>query len=101
MIVYNVTVNVHHEILNEWLLWMKDTHLPEVMATQMFERYYMFKLLSRQDDEMGETYVIQYYAESMDKYNRYQQEFAPALQAKTGNLFGDSIVAFRTIMELI
>ena len=32
MIVYNVTVSVDENITSDWLAWMKDEHIPEVMA---------------------------------------------------------------------
>ena len=101
MISYNVTVNVEDEIREEWLNWMKSTHLPEVMATGMFLSHQMFRLITMQVDETGTTYVIQYFLESMDHYNRYQKEFAPALQAQTRKAFGEKFTAFRSVMEQV
>ncbi|MFY8191068.1 MAG: DUF4286 family protein, partial [Bacteroidia bacterium] len=59
MIIYNVTINVEDSIHQEWLAWMQEKHLAEVMATGMFSSYKMLKLLSRQEDETGTTYAIQ------------------------------------------
>ena len=36
MLVYNVTVKVNTDIHEEWLEWMKKTHIPEVLATGYF-----------------------------------------------------------------
>jgi len=36
MIIYNVTVSVDNEVHEMWLAWMRNTHLPEVMATGYF-----------------------------------------------------------------
>jgi hypothetical protein len=36
MIVYNVTINLDHDIHDEWVKWMKEKHLHDVMATGMF-----------------------------------------------------------------
>lgn len=101
MIIYNVTLNIEDSAHDEWLSWMKATHIPEVMATGLFIDYTMSKLLTRQHDETGSTYVIQYLVEHMENYNKYQAEFAPALQAKTKALFDGKFVAFRTLMEKI
>ncbi|MFN4082820.1 MAG: DUF4286 family protein [Bacteroidia bacterium] len=100
MIVYNVTININADVHDEFIDWFKHIHLPEVMQTGMFTEYKFYKLLTRQHDENGDTYVVQYFAKNIDDYNRYQQEFAPALQQKTKSKFGDSVLAFRTIMEL-
>ena len=36
MIVYNVTVNIDKNIVDDWLTWMKEIHIPEVMKTGFF-----------------------------------------------------------------
>jgi hypothetical protein len=37
----------------------------------------------------------------MAHYEKYQAEFAPALQAETQKYFGGKFVAFRTLMEKV
>jgi hypothetical protein len=101
MIVYNVTLNIEDETHDAWLMWMKETHIPQVMATGMFVEYSFCRLLDRQEDETGTTYVIQYVAKTMAEYEKYQHDFAPALQAETRRLFDGKFVAFRTVMEKI
>jgi hypothetical protein len=100
MIVYNVTLNVEDEIHEQWLYWMKNEHLPQVMATGMFENYKMMRLISRQDDETGQTYAIQYYCKDMATYELYQQDFAPKLQAETRKKFDGKFIAFRTLLQI-
>lgn len=99
MIVYNVTINVHDEIAEEWVKWMQEIHLPQVMGTGMFENYSMYKLLTRQKDEEGITYCIQYKCKSMDLYERYDQEYAPALREETNKRYAGKFFAFRSLME--
>jgi hypothetical protein len=101
MIIYNVSVHVEDAIHDEWLVWMKTKHLPDVMQTGMFVEYKMAKLLTRQEDETGITYIIQYYAKTMQDYETYVAEYAPALKAETAKRYGDKILAFRTLMEEI
>ena len=45
MIVYNVTINLEPNIHEEWVKWMKEKHLSDVMATGMFTSYRFLKLL--------------------------------------------------------
>jgi Domain of unknown function (DUF4286) len=99
MIVYNVTINLEPNIHEAWVKWMKEKHLADVMATGMFTSYKFLKLLSKQEDEVGETYAIQYFAETMENYERYVAEFAPTLQKDGRDLFGEQFYAFRTLLE--
>ena len=36
MILYNVTIKVDHDIHDEWMEWMKQTHIPQVLETGLF-----------------------------------------------------------------
>ncbi len=100
MIIYNVTVNVEKSIVEEWLLWMKNTHIAEVMQTNMFEKYTLLKLLNEEYTEHP-TFAIQYFAKSQENINQYLKEFAPALRQKTEVKYGNKVMAFRTFLEII
>lgn len=99
MIVYNVTVNVDLDIHDEWLKWMKDVHILEVMQTGLFFENRMFKVMV--DEEAGVTYSIQYSCNNMNDYNTYQQQHAPALQQKHKQKYGEKFVAFRTLLQKV
>jgi prophage antirepressor-like protein len=101
MIVYNVTINADDAVANAFEEWMKQEHLPEVMASGKFVGFSFYKLLTRQEDETGQTFVVQYQANNMADFEDYTTNFAPALQAKTKEKFGNSVVAFRTVMKQI
>jgi hypothetical protein len=99
MITYNVTINIEDDVHQQWLSWMINKHIPDVMETKLFSDYKIMKIISRQEDETGQTFAIQYRAENIENYNIYQKDFAPQLQAETQKLFGGKFVAFRTLLE--
>ncbi|HLG34236.1 MAG TPA: DUF4286 family protein [Bacteroidia bacterium] len=99
MIIYNVTVNVDDSIHDEWLKWMKEVHIPDVMKTGMFKEYRLCKVLS--DEDSGRTYSFQYVCDNMDMFEKYRNEFSPALRKQVTEKFGDKFVAFRTLLEVI
>ncbi len=101
MILYNVTINVDENIHLEWVQWMKKTHIPEVMATGKFIDFKMFKVITRQPDETGVTYSVQYFAKTLADYESYKADFGPALQIKTMQKYGDALMAFRTVLETV
>lgn len=99
MILYNVTLSVEASIADEWLTWMKDTHINDVMGTGLFTSFEIYKVLLQKEDEL--TYSVQYFVESMSKLQQYQAKHAQQLQAKHINRYGDKIVAFRTVLESV
>ncbi len=100
MILYNVTVKIEHNTHQDWLAWMKATHIPEVMKTGIFKEYKISRLLYI-DETDGITYAIQYVCDDMNSFRHYQDEFAKALQADHTNRYKDKFVAFRTLMEVV
>ena len=100
MIVYNNTIKIDQFIEEAWLQWLLQEHIPEIMALGLFTEWKMFRLLE-QDDTEGMTFVIQYFAPSLENYYRFTEEFAPALQRRSFDKWGDRFIAFRTVMEVV
>lgn len=98
MYIYNVTVNIEEEAHDEWLAWMKETHIPDVMETKMFISNRMLEVLV--DGEHGRTYSIQYEVKDMETVMLYQQVYAPKLQQDHKDKFEGKFVAFRTMLRL-
>lgn len=100
MILYNVTIKTEPSISEEWLKWMKEEHIPEVLATGCFTRATILRLLEVDDSE-GPTHAIQYLAESKALYNRYIEKFADELRKKTMEKWGSRFIAFRSVMQVV
>jgi len=99
MILYNITVSVNLECTKEWLEYMINEHIPEVMNTGHFRDY---KLCRVQGDEQGgETYAVQYLAFSADAFNAYNTNCAPAIQADFLKKWGSKAAVFRTILPVL
>lgn len=98
MYIYNVTIKVTKDIVDDWVRWMKEEHMDEVIATGMFDRYHFYELIEPLDEE-GRTFVAQYVTDRQERYQRYIDEFAPGLREKGYKRFGDRFIAFRSVMR--
>lgn len=98
-IIYNVTIQVEHEIAEEWLSWMKEVHIPDVMATGMFESYQIARIIK--DSPEGINYAVQYICQDMKTLHQYQIKHAQKLQAEHTDRYKGKFVAFRTLMEIV
>lgn len=99
MYIYNVTVNVSDDIHTEWLKWMRETHIPDVMKTGCFIDSQLVKVLYVEDE--GHTYSVQYKFLEMSDIEKYQKEFADGLQAESKIKFENKYTAFRTLLQII
>jgi len=100
MILYNVTINIHESVHDQWMQWMQEKHIGDVLATGKFSAARMVKVLV-EEDMGGTTYSIQYTTDSKETLQRYYDEDAPRLREEGLKLFGDKMLAFRTELELI
>lgn len=100
MIIYNVTIQLHHSIHSQWLAWMNTEHIPEMIATGCFIKGTVLKLLEVDETE-GPTYAIQYFAESKANYNRYIEIFATEMRQKSFDKWGNRFIAFRSVMQVV
>ena len=98
MFLYNVTVGIDKDVEQEWLQWMKDQHIPNVMDTGMFVEYRIYKVLHDQE-EGSVSYSVQYFAKTINHVTLYFEKFAPALLEQHRTRFRDKHVAFMTLLE--
>jgi hypothetical protein len=100
MIIYNVTTHVSNTIIEAWLDWMKNKHIPEILKTECFTKFQLVRLLETDETE-GQTYATQYYAENEDKYREYLDKHANRLREDAEKSWGNKIISFRSIMEIL
>lgn len=98
MIVYNVTTRIRWDILEAWLTWQTEEHIPAILATGLFDNHHLFRLLD-QDEEEGPTFITQLITTSHERYRQFIMEYGPALQQTGWEKWGDRFISFRTVME--
>ncbi len=99
MYIYNVTINIEETVHDQWLEWMQQEHIPEMLATGKFSKALLSKVLV--EEEMGGiTYSVQYTTSSKEMLQRYYDENAEELRAKS-NRFAGKFVAFRTELAIV
>ena len=95
-VVYSVIVQVDEAVASEWVEWMRDVHIPEVMATGCFEAWEMRRCLEPAEDG-GPVYEIRYLCATLEQYRQYQETHAPALQAAHSERYGGRVKASRRL----
>ena len=100
MYIYNVTTNIEKSAHEEWLTWMKETHIPDVLATGKFLNAKMSKVLV--EEEMGGvTYSVQFTTIDRETLEKYYLEDSKRLRQDATKLFAGKFVSFRTELEIV
>lgn len=100
MYIYNITINIDESIHDQWLDWMQNKHIKDVLSTKKFTSARLVKVLV--DEEMGGiTYSVQYFAPSKQHLNEYHLQHADLLRQEGLKLFADKMLTFQTELEII
>src|SRR5690606_37131784 len=92
--------NIDESVHDQWLSWMQNKHVNEVLATGKFIKAKLVKVLV--DEDMGgATYSVQYLTDSKASLESYYKEDAPRLREEGLRLYGDKMLAFRTDLQVI
>jgi len=100
MYIYNITTNIEESVHDEWLVWMREVHIPDVLATGKFLNAKMSKIMV-EEDMGGISYSVQFTTLSKEELLRYYSEDAPRLREEAHKRFPNKFVSFRTEMEIV
>jgi len=99
MIQYNQTVNIEQSAEADWLQWMKEQQIPDMLATGMFVQARMFRLLDIEESAGTATYAVQLMTETREHLDIYQMKYEPSLDKAHEKRYGSQAVSFRTMMK--
>jgi hypothetical protein len=99
MIIFNDTVIVEEAVHEQWLKWIKEVHIPAVMATGHFKSYQVLNVIDSPNE--GVTYCIQYHAENIESFNQFYRQHLHRLQDIHAQQFENQFVIFNTLMQTV
>lgn len=98
-VLYNITFKIDKHIESQWLTWMREVHIPEMMGTQCFIQSKMNKMLFI-DEEDGVTYTIQYLCDNLKALQKFHATHANLFFEIHDNKFKSHYVSFQSVMEI-
>ena len=99
MIIYNETFIVEESIAPNWLIWIKDNHIPAILGTGFFDSYKVMTVLDSPNE--GITYCFQYYTDSIERYSPFYYTHREKFHQLHNAQFENQFVLFTTLMETV
>ncbi|MBB3054912.1 DUF4286 family protein [Mucilaginibacter gotjawali] len=99
MIIFNDTVIIEEAVQEKWLKWIKEVHIPAVMATGYFKSFQILNVIDSPNE--GVTYCIQYRADSIGDFNQFYSKHLHRLQEAHNQEFENHFVIFNTLMQTV
>lgn len=100
MYIYSVTININNEAETEWLNFMQNKHIADVLNAGYFTKAIMRRAESNADENTT-TYNIEYLTETAENYKAYLQNTAPVLQKDVSDRFAGKFTAQRVFYEIV
>lgn len=100
IIIYNITTQVSWSVHDLWRSWLLDSCIPSMLATEIFSHYQLVRLLDV-DETDGPTYALQLYVKENSSVADYKEFHQPAILRQEKALWGNEIVSFASIMQVI
>lgn len=99
MHVCNISFQLIPTVENAWLVWMKTTLIPEIMACQCFVDQKLYQLEIPIDQ--NPTYTLQLFAHSGDQILNYQTHYADKILLQLKERWGEECLYFTTQMQIV
>ena len=100
MYIYSVTVFIDKDAETNWLDFMQQKHISDVLKTGFFTKACMRKVVKHTDADKS-VYKIEYYCKDKESYQTYATTAASALQKDVADRFAGRFNAERVLLEEI
>lgn len=97
---YNITTLVPEEIEEEWVKWIVEIHLKEILDTGLILQHYLYKLRDKNVQE-GVTYTLQIFFKHLQDYEKFKTLYEQKLLEKRKENWGNACLSFISSMEVI
>lgn len=99
MLIYNTTYQVDGDICDNFLIWLKEFYIPEAEKHGALKAPRLCRVLSHREE--GSSYTLQWEVESSSLLHRWHLEQGVPLTEELMKVFGDKVIGFPTLMEVI
>ena len=99
MLIYNTTFQVHDKVHDNFLIWIKESYIPEVEKHGALRAPRICRVLSHRDE--GTSYSLQWEVDDSVVLHRWHQDQGARLNQELVKIFKDKVVGFPTLMEVL
>lgn len=99
MLIYNTTFQVDDEVNDNFVIWIKESYIPEIEKHGALKAARLCRVLSHRDD--GSSYSLQWEVDDSAALHRWHREQGAKLNEELKKIFKDKVVGFPTLLEVM
>lgn len=99
MLIYNTTFHAEDDVHDNFMIWLKESYIPEVEKYGVLRAPRLCRLLSHHDE--GTAYSLQWEVEDSACLHRWHLDQGKKFNDELIKLFNDRVIGFPTLMEIV
>lgn len=100
MLVYNTTYQVNIEDARNFVIWIHQCYIPNVIEFGQLKKPRLSRIISHKE-EGSECFSLQFEVESSARLHHWYNKQGAQLNKELIDLFKEKVVAFTTLMDII
>ncbi len=100
MFIYNTTYLVPDRQYGIWVKWVREQHIPK-MAKAGFLKPQLARVLTTDPEQEGSSVSVQFQIESIEQINEWYEAEGASVQQELSAMFGEEVLSFSTVLEII
>ena len=100
MIIYNTTFNVPENLQTEFLDFMRNEYIPQVIQSDILKEPRLSRIFGREDDD-GYSFALEFKADNIQDLEEWNKKEGKKLYFKVLTKFRQNILGFATLMQPI
>ena len=100
MLIFNTTYLVSDKAHAVWLTWVKEQHIPFMLASSYFTHPQVARVISSAEQE-GTSFSVQFQVPDMRTLKSWHKEYNLLFQEKCSQQFGTEVIFFTTVLEVV
>ena len=100
MLIFNTTYLVSDSAIADWLKWIPEHLIPFMLKFKPFSNPQVAKILSNQEQE-GTSFSVQFHIRDMETLSIWNEKYGLVFQENCAQRFGNEVIFFTTVLEII
>ncbi|MBC7410004.1 MAG: DUF4286 family protein [Arcicella sp.] len=98
MIIQNITYSINKDLEQDFLDWMQNTHVQNVMITGFPKSFKIMRLLTEVENG-GATFSFQYNFDNLNSFEVFEREYFDDLNYEVDKRYTGKYVFFPSLLE--
>lgn len=100
MLVFNTTYHIEEKSKKNFLIWIEEYYIPQVLKSDLLKNPKMMKVLSNQEDSTS-TYSLQWEVEDSKVLHTWYSQYGAEINKEMTSIFKDDVIGFPTLLEVV